>query len=241
MKLRILIADDEPLARARLRALVEEVGHEVCAEAADGPAAKQALEHSNPDALLLDIQMPGDDGLCLARQLEQEHPELPVVLVTAHSEHALAAFDAAVKDYLLKPVRRERLAKALERVAESCLAHRLTVPKIRVTVGRKEQLVSLDEITCFVAEDGYVVAKSARIDGFVDMRLHELEERFGDKLIRVHRSCLVLKSAIAGIESPSRAEHRIVFRDGTAPVFISRRHYATLRAFLRQPDGSPAQ
>jgi two-component system, LytTR family, response regulator AlgR len=126
--LRLLIADDEPLARARLRSLVEELGHEVCAEACDAADAEQALLSTRPDAVLLDIQMPGAGGLSLAQRMEHSHPKVPVVLVTAHSEHAVAAFDAAVADYVLKPVRKERLAKALERVQELRKEERPQIP-----------------------------------------------------------------------------------------------------------------
>ena len=218
MTLRILIADDEPLARARLRALVEELGYEVCAEAANAADAEQALNEANADAMLLDIQMPGGDGLTLAQRMETSHPNVLVVLVTAHAEHAVAAFDAAVTDYVLKPVRRERLSKALEKVVSLRAGERKKVPLVRVTVGRKERLVPLDEIDCFVAEDGYVVARSARLEGFVGMRLHEIEERFGDAVLRVHRSYLVLKTAVAGIENSSTVEHRVIFRDRMEPV-----------------------
>ena len=113
MSLRILIADDESLARSRLRQLVEELGHQVCAEAPDGFTAERLLRDSNPDAVLLDIEMPGIDGLALAKRLETQCPGIPVVLVTAHSEHAIEAFDAQVRDYVLKPVRRERLERAV--------------------------------------------------------------------------------------------------------------------------------
>jgi two-component system, LytTR family, sensor histidine kinase AlgZ len=163
MSLRILIADDESPARARLRGLLEELGHEVCAEAVDGLAVERLLRDVHPDAMLLDIEMPGMDGLTLARRMEAEYPEIPVVLVTAHAEHAVAAFDADVRDYVLKPVRRERLERALGRLGG---ARSKEVPRIRVKIGRREQLVPLDEIDCFVAEDSYVIARSARIEGF---------------------------------------------------------------------------
>jgi two-component system, LytTR family, response regulator AlgR len=236
MNLRILIADDEPPARARLRAMIEELGHEVCAEAGDGAAAEQALQRSRPDAALLDIQMPGPDGLELARRIESEYPEVAVVLVTAHAEHALAAFEADVRDYLLKPVRRERLAKALERVSERQRMPQRDTPTVRLTIGRKERLVQLDEIDCFVAEEGYVIARAARLEGFVAARLNELENRFGPALLRVHRSCLAVRSSIAGIETRSGAEHRLLFRDGLEPMPISRRQLGEVRDFLRARD-----
>jgi two-component system response regulator AlgR len=234
MTLRILIADDEPLARARLRALVEELGHEVCAEAGDGTGAEQALSRTQPDAVLLDIQMPDGDGLTLAQRMETSHPQVPVVLVTAHAEHAVAAFDAAVADYVLKPVRRERLGKALEKAVSLRSGERKKVPLVRLTVGRKERLVPLDEIDCFVAEDGYVVARSALLEGLVNLPLHEVELHLGDLLLRIHRSCLAVKSAIAGMETQHGGVHKLLFRDALPSVAISRRQFKTVSHFLRR-------
>jgi two-component system, LytTR family, response regulator AlgR len=176
--------------------------------------------------------MPGPDGLELARRIESEYPEVAVVLVTAHAEHALAAFEADVRDYLLKPVRRERLAKALERVADRQRVPQRDTPTVRLTIGRKERLVRLDEIDCFVAEEGYVIARSARLEGFVNGSLGELEERFAAEVLRVHRSCLAVKSSVAGIENHPGGSHRLLFRDGLPPVAISRRQMADVRDFL---------
>jgi two-component system, LytTR family, response regulator AlgR len=230
MSLRILIADDESPARARLRGLVEELGHEVCAEAADGLAVERLLRDVHPDAMLLDIEMPGMDGLTLARRMEAEHPEVPVVLVTAHAGHAVAAFDADVRDYVLKPVRRERLERALGRLG---MPRSKEVPRIRVKIGRREQLVPLDEIDCFVAEDGYVMARSARVEGFVDASLLELETSFKHSLLRVSRGCLAIKSALAAVETQADHSNWVLFRDGMPKVRVSRRQWAQVRDFLR--------
>ena len=234
MSLRILIADDESPARARLRGLVEELGHEVCAEAADGLAVERLLRDVHPDAMLLDIEMPGMDGLTLARRMEAEYPGVPVVLVTAHAEHAVAAFDADVRDYVLKPVRRERLERALGRLGE---ARSKEVPRIRVKIGRREQLVPLDEIDCFVAEDGYVMARSNELEGFVESPLHVLEQRFGPSVLRVSRRCLAVKSCIAGLETPKPHQHRILFRDGMGSIQVSRRQFPTVKRFLTRQAG----
>ncbi|MGM0813775.1 MAG: LytR/AlgR family response regulator transcription factor [Pseudomonadota bacterium] len=234
MSLRILIADDESPARARLRGLVEELGHEVCAEAPDGLAVERLLRDVHPDAMLLDIHMPGTDGLTLARRMEAEHPEVPVVLVTAHAEHAVAAFDADVRDYVLKPVRRERLERALGRLRG---ARTKEVPRIRVKIGRREQLVPLDEIDCFVAEDGYVMARSARVEGFVDSSLQELEKRLAGSVLRVHRGCLVVKSAVSGAEARGNGEHFVLFRDGLDGIRVSRRRVAEINGFVRVGSG----
>ena len=236
MSLRILIADDESPARARLRGLVEELGHEVCAEAADGLAVERLLRDTHPDAMLLDIGMPGMDGLTLARRMEAEHPEVPVVLVTAHAEHAVAAFDADVRDYVLKPVRRERLERALGRLGGE---HNKIIPRLRLTIGRREQIVPLDELDCLVAEDGYVVARSAKIEGFVDSSLQELEARFGKAVLRVHRGCLAVRSSIVGMETRGNAEHRVMFHDGFEGIRVSRRRFRDLSNVLKLAEQGP--
>ena len=232
MTLRLLIADDEPLARQRLRSLIEELGHEVCAEAADAPGAEAALRRTQPDAALLDIEMPGPDGLMLAHVIENAFPAVPVVMVTAHAEHAVEAFEAGVRDYLLKPIRRERLEQALERVAGARTFEPTRAPVVHVKTGRREQWVPLDEIDCFVADQGYVLARSASLEGFVEGSLLDLEIRFGDTVLRVHRSCLAVRSAITGIETRAANDHRLLFRDGMEPVTISRRHLADARGAL---------
>lgn len=237
MSLRILIADDEPPARARLRGLLEELGYEVCAEASDGHEAERLMRETRPDGMLLDIEMPGTDGLALARRIKAEHPEIPVVLVTAHAKHAVAAFDADVSDYVLKPVRRDRLAKALGRLQINC-ANSTSPPELRMTIGRQARLVRLDEIDYFSAENGYVIARSAKIRGFVDHSLKELEERFPHQLVRIHRSSLAVTSAILGTHMKSPTDHRLLFRDGLPPVAISRRQLAQVKSHLSRRENS---
>lgn len=148
--LRILIADDEPPARARLRSLVAETGHQVCAEAGNADETLAALSDCRPDVLLLDIQMPGEDGIALAHRLTTSHPSVAVIMVTAYPDHALEAFEAAAHDYLLKPVRAERLARALQRVEgrRKNLGSQLAETRIRITVGRREEWLRLGEIDC---------------------------------------------------------------------------------------------
>ena len=107
------------------------------------------------------------------------------------------------------------------------------MPRIRVKIGRREQLVPLDEIDCFVAEDGYVMARSARLEGFVDASLRELEERLAGEVLRVHRGCLVVKSALSGVEAHRNGGHRVLFRDGLDGIQVSRRRMAEINGFVR--------
>jgi len=236
MSLRVLIADDEAPARSRLRSLVEGLGHEVCAEAADGFTVERLVQETHPDALLLDIEMPGTSGLALARALGPASSSLPRVFITAHAEYALDAFDADACDYLLKPVRSERLARALERVTE-----RRSVnggPYVRLTIGRNERLIALGKLDCFAAEDGYTLARSARIEGFVSSSLSELEERLGDRVLRVHRKFLAVKSTISGLKAYGQSGHQLIFHDGLTGVPVSRRQLNALRRLFQQSDGA---
>src|SRR5690606_2109315 len=115
--LRALVVDDEPLARDELRFLLEQCGGvEVTAEARGATEALALCEQSPPDVVFLDLRMPGPDGLALAQALRDRHPRAAVVMVSAHDDAALRAFDAEVVDYLLKPVRLERLRATLARI-----------------------------------------------------------------------------------------------------------------------------
>ncbi|MGM0552386.1 MAG: LytR/AlgR family response regulator transcription factor [Pseudomonadota bacterium] len=238
--LQLMIVDDEPIARQRLCALVEELGHQVSVMAGEARQARALLELEDPppDVLLLDIEMPGENGVDLANELAHTHPELVVILVTAHDDFSLQAFEAGVRDYVLKPVRRERLARALQRALPLARAREeVEAQEIRLNMGRRKERVPLSRIDCFMAEDGYVVARAARLEGFVNARLHELEEAYGNAVLRIHRRCLAVRESIKGIETLRAGDHRVLFHDGLPPVPISRRQLPRVREFLRQRAG----
>lgn len=236
MTLRIVIADDEPLARTRLRSLLEELGHQVCGEARDSESAYQLVASQSPDALFLDIEMPGIGGMELCGHLESAHPQVPVVLVTAHPEHALSAFDMSVRDYILKPVRKERIERALARLRPRTN----TAPKLLIQMGRREELVSLDDIDCFVTEDGYVMARSSRFEGFVSLTLSEIENQLGPAVIRIHRNCVVVCSAVRAMVTRAKGIHELVFEDGLRGVTVSRRQLPQVKEFFRGRSSATA-
>lgn len=230
----LLIADDEPIARERLAALAEELGHRVVAEAGHAGEAEQALGRCQPDALLLDIDMPGESGLELAARLHKPYPELTVILVTAHDRFPLEAFEAGVRDYVLKPVRRERLEQALQRAVQQKQGRPQTVPnEVHITVGRREERVPLEHVDIFIAEGGYVMARSASLAGFVDARLRDLDALYGPALLRVHRGCLAVKASIKGVENLGPTDNRLLFHDDLDPMPISRRQLPRVREYLR--------
>ncbi|MFO7954486.1 MAG: LytTR family DNA-binding domain-containing protein [Thioalkalivibrio sp.] len=233
-QLELLIADDEPVARQRLSTLARELGHRVVAEAAHAGEVLTRLQDHSPDALLLDIDMPGESGLELAGRLHTENPALTVILVTAHDRFSLEAFEAGVRDYVLKPVRRERLEQALQRAVHQNQGASNAFPReVHITVGRREERVPLERVDIFIAEGGYVMARSARLAGFVDARLRDLEDLYGPALLRVHRGCLAVKASIKGIENLGPTDNRLLFHDDLDPMPISRRQLPRVREYLR--------
>lgn len=206
--LRVLIVDDEALARARLASLVAECTEprcQVAGQCANVQQARQWLSEYPADVVLLDIQMPGQPGTALAAELQRQ-PDAPVVIfVTAHTEHAVAAFDLDAADYLTKPVKRERLAAALERAArrrpppeaeKSGLAAGVLVVSERGRIAR----IPLADVVYLKAELKYVTLRTADHTHVLDDSLAELEERLGDRFLRVHRNALVAKRAVRALE-----------------------------------------
>jgi two-component system response regulator AlgR len=209
--LAVLIVDDELFARTRLRSLVQACAEprcEVAGEAADGASALQWLREHSCDVVLLDVAMPGLDGLHLADEL-QHRPQAPaVVFVTAHGEHALRAFELEATDYLTKPVRRERLQAALQRVAARLAMPRTTAaPEPVVVVSDRGRVVRVpvSEVLYLKAELKYVTLRTAEHTYVLDDALAELEQRLGDSFIRVHRNALVAKRAVRALERRSIA------------------------------------
>lgn len=232
--MRVLIVDDEPLARARLAALLGDcAGAEIVGSLGDGEAALAALDELQPDVLLLDINMPGTDGVALAQRLAgRTRPQ--VIFCTAYEAHALKAFELGAADYLLKPVRLDRLREALQR-AQRRLADAPREPTAYLYGRlRGEQVrIALDEVICLLAEEKYVVVQHRRGELLIEDSLRQLEEAYPDQLIRLHRNCLVPPPRLLGLKT--LADGRVLARlDGSelAPE-ISRRNLPAVRKLLR--------
>ncbi len=236
--LKVVIADDEPLARDRLRALLEEQpGIRVVAVAGDGEQALHAVAEHHPDLVLLDISMPGMDGLETARHLAASEPRPAVVFCTAFDAHALSAFEAEAIDYLVKPVRAERLAAALERV------RRLTAGRANGNGASKRthlcarlrgslRLIPIDDIHYLQAEEKYVVVHHARGEDLIEESLKSLEEEFGDRFVRIHRNCLVARHELIELKRGPDGHVHAVLRHGRQPLEVSRRCVSSLRERL---------
>ena len=213
--LKVFLVDDEPLARLRLRSLLEacvDPRAEVVAEAGAASQAQAWLRDHTCDLILLDVQMPGPDGLQLADTLrEREGPTPAIVFVTAHAEHALRAFELDAIDYLTKPVRRERLQAALCRVAQRLAERAAAQTAVEkqapdaggvIVVNDRGRLlrVPLVEVLYLKAELKYLTLRTATQSLVMDGSLSELEPRLGDRFLRVHRNALVAKAAVRELE-----------------------------------------
>jgi len=232
--MRVLIVDDEPLARTRLAALLGECADvEIAGSVGDGEAALAALGELQPDVLLLDINMPGIDGVALAQRLAgRARPQ--VIFCTAYEAHALKAFELGAVDYLLKPVRLERLQDALQR-AQRRLADAPHEPAAYLHGRlRGEQVrIALDEVTCLLADEKYVVVHHRHGELLIEESLRQLEETYPDQLVRLHRNCLVPPQRLLGLKT--LVDGRVLARlDGSelSPE-ISRRNLAAVRKLLR--------
>lgn len=240
-KLRALIVDDEALARSRLRTLLGDCTQPavlVTAEAAHAVQAMDALRREVFDVVLLDIRMPGVDGITLAQTLAQL-PEPPaVVFVTAHSEHAVQAFEVEAVDYLTKPVRLERLQQALQKVERLAQAAKGLQPEtdeeclIIQDRGRTER-VPLAEVLYLKAELKYVTVRTAGKSYILDGSLNELEERYAQQFMRIHRNALVARRAVRALEKhfdPEEGEGWALRLRGVDELLaVSRRQLSAVR------------
>lgn len=237
--MRILVVDDEQPARERLGDLVVALGHEVCGEAANGMEALHLIEQIQPDVVLLDIRMPQLDGLDTARHLATLPTPPAIIFTTAHDEHALEAFEAGAVDYLLKPVRREHLERALGRaraVTRAQLAElqaRQQLPPARshlcVRIGNRLELIPLQDIYYFQAEQKYVTVRHRQGEAIIEEPLKSLETEFAPRFLRIHRNALVSTAYLRGLVRTSEGRYQVVLDDLPEQLEISRRHLATVR------------
>jgi len=246
--LRVLIVDDEQPARARLRQLVDDGGqHTVVAEAANGEEAVAMATQHNPDVVLLDIRMPGIDGIETAHHLNAMETPPAVVFTTAYDEYAIDAFDARAIGYVLKPVRRERLERALEHAARITgqmlkqLTDETNLKGRRQHVCTREhgelRLIPISDIRYFNADQKYVTVHHSDGQSLIDDSLKILEEEFTDQFVRIHRSVLVALDQIDRLEKTADGKTQVVLRgeqlSGDDALTISRRHLAEVRRRLK--------
>lgn len=242
----VVIADDEPFARERLRDLL--AGHAdvtVVAEAGDGEAVLRACARWHPDLVLLDVAMPGPDGMEVARRLTAATAPPRVVFCTAYDQYALPAFETAAVDYLMKPVRAERLAMALDRVraglqlaaaAETPSVVPGRAPRRQLCVRRRGslRLIPVEDIRYLQADEKYVVIHHAKGEDLLEESLRSLEEEFGERFVRIHRNCLIARAQLAELQRGGDGQLLVRLLDGNRLLEVSRRCAAQVRDLVRQ-------
>ncbi|MCZ6761407.1 MAG: LytTR family DNA-binding domain-containing protein [Gammaproteobacteria bacterium] len=231
--MKILVVDDEAPARDRLKRLIEEHDDwQVVAEAANGHEALERADATQPDLVLLDIRMPGMDGIETARHLAQMDEPPAVIFTTAFNEYAVEAFAASAVGYVLKPIRRERLADALQR------ASRLTRPQLASLASRDQhqarkhisarvrgelRLVPVRDVLYFHADQKYVTVRHHDGELLIDEPIKELADEFSDAFVRVHRSMLVSVAHIEALAKNAEGHYEIRLKGLDECFPVSRR------------------
>ena len=250
--IRVLVADDEPLARRRLGDLLAGLpGVTLVAECANGLSARDAIATTRPDVVLLDVAMPGRDGVGLAEELLAATEEGPIVVfVTAHAEHAVRAFDVRATDYLLKPFRLDRLIEALERVRDALRARRAgrlevlrttvredlrellaetptpgrPVERFAVTIGRRTVFIRAATIERVIAEGNYVRLYAGKESYLLRASMRDMERRLDPRqFARVHRSAIVRIDRVKELHAGENGES-VLLMEGGVEVAISARY-----------------
>ena len=253
--LSVMIVDDEAPARARLRDLLADIAVElpnrVVAEAANGLLALEAIaglvgSGASPDVVLVDIRMPTMDGIELARHLAQLEKPPGIIFVTAYDSYAVHAFELNAIDYLVKPVRAPRLAAALNKLRQQRLPPVPQVladlqPGARTHLSCHERgrllLIPLADILYLKADLKYVTARTVSREYLLDESLTRLEEEFSARFIRLHRSALVAKNAIAGFEKnddvDAETQWQAILHGIPERLPVSRRQWPLVKSYAR--------
>ena len=248
--LKILVVDDEPLARARLRELLVDIAIQfpstVVGEAGNGVAALEFLRDHPVDVVLADIRMPRMDGIELAGHLGAFPAPPAVIFTTAYDNYAVQAFDLNAVDYLLKPVRAQRLLVALQKVQTAQPAD----PELLASVGRAVRgggrthlsclergrllLLPVAEVLYFKADLKYVAARTVDREYLLDEALTHLESEYAERFIRLHRAVLVARMALAGFEKAAGGDAEAygwaLLRGVPDKLPVSRRQWAPAKA-----------
>ncbi len=233
MALKVLIVDDESPARERLRSLLSEIDDvEVVGEAVTGEQGLQYAVDLSPDVVLLDVRMPGMDGIEAARHLNVLTEPPAVIFATAYDEYAVNAFEAQAVGYLLKPVRKEKLAAALlqasrltrpqlQRLAASGSSERRTHLAARHREGVR--LIPVEDVQFFFADQKYTTVRHLKGEDLIEDSLRTLEEELGAGFVRVHRNALVSVRFLERIERNAEGQYLVHLRGCDAPLQVSRR------------------
>jgi two-component system response regulator AlgR len=242
--MKILIIDDEPLARQRLHSVIEELGSDsVVAEAGDGEQAIALCQQYHPDVVLLDIRMPGMSGIEAAHHINKLDTPPAIIFTTAYDDYAIPAFETHAVDYLLKPIRKERLAEALgaakrlTRVQLQALGRSTSDngqrQHISARLGGELRLIPIGDIRYLQAEHKYVTVRYGQGTVLIEESLKSLEEEFATEFLRIHRNALVALRYIAALEKERGGGHHVKLRDVQETLEVSRRHLPNVRKMMK--------
>ena len=233
--IKVLIADDEPLARARIKRLLAAYeGCTIVGEASNGEQAIELCKQLQPDLVMLDINMPKQSGLEVAAELKQFSIPPAVMFLTAHSEHALTAFELAVDGYLVKPVSEQALAKAMAQLSKLNRTQ-VTAPEnnyISYQLAGVIRRVNVDDVVCCIAEQKYTRVVFFEGEALVEQSLKQLEQTYPLQLLRIHRNTLVNKQHIVSLNSPSSGGHTVTMKQYEEPLTVSRRELKNVKAVM---------
>jgi two-component system response regulator AlgR len=243
--LKILIIDDEPLARQRLHSVIDELNSGiVIAEGGTGQQALALCQQHQPDVVLLDIRMPGMTGIEVAHHINKLETPPAIIFTTAYDDYAIPAFETHAVDYLLKPIRKERLADAL---AAAKRLTRIQLQELGRSAGEEGQrqhisarlggelrLISISDIRYMQAEHKYVTVRYGQGTVLIEESLKSLEEEFPADFLRIHRNALVALRYIASLEKERGGGHHLKLRDVQETLEVSRRHLPKVRKMIKE-------
>ena len=241
--MQVLVVDDELLARERAKRLIDQIeGYSVAGEAVNGQAALAVIEELDPDIVLLDIRMPGDDGLVTAKNIALLDEPPAVIFCTAYNEYAVEAFDTLAVGYLLKPLQEDQLAQTLEKASKINKVQKAAIERgeddsdrrrhIAAKTRRGVELVPISDVYCFVADQKYVTIIHKGGETLIDDTLKELEGEFDGAFVRVHRNALVAVKFIEKLERMPSGQYELQLKETEFRPIVSRRHVASVRELL---------
>ncbi|MGH1485512.1 MAG: LytR/AlgR family response regulator transcription factor [Cellvibrionaceae bacterium] len=243
----IVIVDDEPLARQRLLKLITELANDtmdytVVAEASNTPEALEAIKQHDPAVVLLDIEMPGENGLKAAEKIAELDCPPAIIFTTAYDQYALDAFDTLAAGYLLKPIQQEKLSKALEKATAINKLQLETLEALKTKQQRDHisakshrgvELIPIDDVRYFMADQKYVMVISTQGQVLIDETLKELESEFAQQFIRIHRNALVSIKYISGLDRDQHGHYHVRLADIEETPMVSRRYSTKIKALLK--------
>lgn len=254
--MKIFIVDDETPARERLQRLINQIDNcEVVGEASNGREAVEKFSVINPDIILLDIRMPVMDGIETARHLMAHESPPAIIFTTAYSDHALEAFETHAVDYLVKPIRAERLEEALASAQKMSRAQTnsqinafqfsdpSSEPEASIVQNSRShiciknrgnlELIPIEDIIYFQAEHKYITLRHSKGEALIEESLVNLEKEFESQILRIHRNALVFTDKLKGLEKYKGDSMVIVFDKIEDRLNVSRRHLPMVRQTLK--------